>query len=98
MHWGRYLLSIFENFSVWGNFFISNHLCLRQQKFKIQIHAFFISSTFINNVRMKLAKNQANAKQYPEAELYYLKIIHILYPCYHPKMIVHILKVKQKKK
>ena len=30
---------------------------------------FFISSTFISNARMKLAKNQANAKQHSGAEL-----------------------------
>ena len=35
---------------------------------KALIHAFFISNTFINNARLKLAKNQANAKQHPEAE------------------------------
>ena len=28
---------------------------------------FFISNTFISKVRVKLAKNQANAKQHPEA-------------------------------
>ena len=30
---------------------------------------FFISNTFISNAKIKLAKNQANAKQHPEAEL-----------------------------
>ena len=30
---------------------------------------FFINNTFISNARLKLAKNQANAKQHPEAEL-----------------------------
>ena len=30
---------------------------------------FFISNTFVRNTRLKLAKNQANAKQHPEAEL-----------------------------
>ena len=30
---------------------------------------FFISNTFISNARLKLAKNQAKAKQHPEAEL-----------------------------
>ena len=30
---------------------------------------FFISKTFLSNVRLKLAKKQANAKQHPEAEL-----------------------------
>ena len=32
-------------------------------------YAFFISNTFISHTRLKLAKNQANAKLYPEAEL-----------------------------
>ena len=36
--------------------------------FVSHIHALFISNTFINNARLKLAKNQANAKQRPEAE------------------------------
>ena len=31
---------------------------------------FFISNTFISNVRLKLATNQANAKQHPEVELF----------------------------
>ena len=30
---------------------------------------FFTSNTFISNVRLKLAKNQANDKQHPEAKL-----------------------------
>ena len=30
---------------------------------------FFISNTFISNVRLKLAKNEANVKQHLEAEL-----------------------------
>ena len=33
----------------------------------------FLSYTFISNARLKLAKNQANAKQHPEAELLKLK-------------------------
>ena len=33
----------------------------------IELHAFFISNTFISNARLKLAKNQAKAKQHPEA-------------------------------
>ena len=31
---------------------------------------FFISNTFISNARLKLAKNRANAKQYPKVELW----------------------------
>ena len=30
---------------------------------------FFLSNTFISNATLKLAKNQAKAKQHPEAEL-----------------------------
>ena len=33
------------------------------------IHAFFISNIFLNNARLKLAKNEAKAKQHAEAEL-----------------------------
>ena len=32
-------------------------------------HLFFISNSFISNARLKFTKNQANAKQHPEAEL-----------------------------
>ena len=35
----------------------------------IELHAFFIGNEFISNARLKLAKNQAKAKQHPEAEL-----------------------------
>ena len=34
---------------------------------------FFVSSTFVSSARLKLAKNQANAKQRPEAELLLFK-------------------------
>ena len=34
-----------------------------------QLHAFFMSNTFISNARLKLTRNQANAKQHPEAKL-----------------------------
>ena len=30
---------------------------------------FFVSNTFISNAMLKLAKNQVNARQHPEAEL-----------------------------
>ena len=33
------------------------------------VQVFFIGKAFINNARLKLAKNQADAKQHPEAEL-----------------------------
>ena len=44
-----------------------------------------------------MAKNQANAKQHPEARLY-LRIINILHPCYHPKVTGHNLKNQQNNK
>ena len=62
------------------------------------VHAFFISNAFISNVRLKFAKNQAYAKQHPRLNFYYLKIIQILHWRYHPKIIGHILKKKQKNK
>ena len=62
----------------------------------LKLHAFLISITFISNGRLKLAKNQANAKQYPEAELLLFENLHILHPRYHPKIIGHILKNKKK--
>ena len=33
------------------------------------MHAFFMSTVFISNPKLKLAKNLANAEQHPEAEL-----------------------------
>ena len=48
------------------------------------LHAFFISKSFISNARLKLAN------------FCYLKIIHILYPHYHPKILGHTLKKKNK--
>ena len=35
----------------------------------IAVIRFFISNTFISNVRLKLPKNEPNTKQHPEAEL-----------------------------
>ena len=34
-----------------------------------QIKVFFISNTLVSNGRVKFVKNQANAKEHPEAEL-----------------------------
>ena len=39
---------------------------------------FFIKNTFISKTRLKLAKNQANTKQHPEAELLLFRIVHII--------------------
>ena len=70
------------------------NLCI-PQLYDHYLHAFLVSNTFISNARLKLAKNQRNAKQHPEANFSYLKIIHILYPRYYPKITKNILKNKQ---
>ena len=57
---------------------------------------FFISSTFISNARLKLVKYQANTNKHTEAELCYLKIIHILHQGYNQKIIGHILKISKR--
>ena len=44
-----------------------------------QVQAFFISNTFISNARLKLAKNQANAKQQPEDKFYLLENVFTFY-------------------
>ena len=67
---------------------------------------FFISNTFISNARMKLAKNQANAKRHPEVlpfevlNFCHLKIMHhSSSTTLLSKIIGHILvKNKQKNK
>ena len=60
-----------------------------------KLHAFFISNTFISNVRLKLAKNEAKMlSNNLRLNVSYLKITHILHPRYHPKIIGHILKNK----
>ena len=46
---------------------------------------------------MKLAKNQ-EAKVELRLNFCYLKIIHFLHPCYHPKLISDILKKRAKSK
>ena len=48
------------------------------------VHAFFISNTFISKARLKLAKNQANAKHHPEAEL-------LLFQNYSHSFIIQII-------
>ena len=49
----------------------------------------FKSNTFIGNVRLKLAKNQADAKQHSETEL---KVIYFLHQSDHPRIRGDILK------
>ena len=74
-----------------------SHNC-HTSRYKITTYThFFISNTFISNASVKLAKK---IKQMLSSNLMlnfcYLKFIHILHPHYHPKILEHILKNKQK--
>ena len=55
-----------------------------------KLHVFFISNTFISKAGLKLAKNQAKAKQHPQT-----KIICFVHLRYHPKIIGQTLKYLQ---
>ena len=66
--------------------------CFYQGK---QIHAFYISNNYISNARQKIKQMLSNTLR---LKFYYLKIVPILHPRYHPKIIGHILKNKQKNK
>ena len=54
-----------------------------------------MGNTSISNTRLKLAKNQANDKQHPEAKILLFKN-HPHSSGYHPKTVRHTLKAKQK--
>ena len=49
------------------------------------LDAFFISSTFMSNTRLKFAKNQAKAMQHSQAELLHLENYPLFYPRYDQK-------------
>ena len=57
---------------------------------------FFTSNTFI--LQTEMAKIKQMLSNTLRVNFCYLKTIHILHPCYHPKIIGHILKNKQKNK
>ena len=57
----------------------------------MQLHAFFISNTFISNTRLKLTKNLEN-----QANFWYFKILQILHIHYYRKIRGHILKISKK--
>ena len=57
-----------------GGFFYKNEKLSKNfynivKSMYVRFFIFFISNTFISNATLKLAKNQANAKQHPEVEL-----------------------------
>ena len=66
---------------------------------KLELAQLYIIHThfFISNARLKLAKNQANAKQHSENErLLFENYIRLLHLRYYSEIIVYILKIKQK--
>ena len=64
---------------------------------KIKYTLFYISNTFISNARLQFAKIQTNGNTL-RLNFCYLKIIHILHPRYHPKIIGYTVKNKQNNK
>ena len=64
----------------------------------VLLHAFFISNTFISKARLKLSNSQQMLSNTLELNFCYLKVIHVLHANYHPKIMGHILKNKQKNK
>ena len=65
-------------------------------QFSPKVHAFFISSTFISNARLKLATNQGNAKQHLDAELLVFENYSHFSSTLSSKKIGHVLKNNQK--
>ena len=57
---------------------------------------FFISKIFISNARLKLAKNQANAKQHPEAEVLLFENYSHSSSTLSSKITGHILKISKR--
>ena len=73
--WWRDMWSPYSTLDLWKkNFRMSQEefieLCEQLTHFitPIDLHAFFISNTFMSNARLKFAKKQANAKQHPKAK------------------------------
>ena len=65
-------------------------------KCRNQLRAVFISSTFISNTRLHLAKNQANTKQHLEAKLLLFENYSLSSSTLSSKIIRDILKNAQK--
>ena len=59
---------------------------------------FFISNTFISDARLELIKIKQMLSNTLRLNFWYLKIVHILHPRYHPEIIGHIPKNKQNNK
>ena len=64
----------------------------------LNIHAFYISNTFISNSRLKLAKNKQTLSNTLRLNFRYLIIICFPYLCYHPKIIDFLKNVEKQKR
>ena len=63
------------------------------------IRAFLCKQHFYNQRHAEICKKFKQIRSnIPRLSFFYLKIIYILHPRYHPKIMVHILKNKQKNK
>ena len=68
-HWKKEQISQNDSFAPTSSFHSFYTSFNQHTRFFINvIHVFFINNSFIKNARLKLAKNQAVAKQHPEAE------------------------------
>ena len=65
----------------------------RYEKGNLQVHAFFISNTFVSNTGLELAKNQVNVKQHPVTGLLLFETYSL--PRYHQKIIGQNLKISK---
>ena len=65
-------------------------------KCRNQLHAVFISSTFISNTRLQLAKNQGNTKQHLEVKPLLFENYSLSSSTLSSKIIRDILKDAQK--
>ena len=67
-------------------------------KNQFEIHAFFNKQHFYKQRQAEIGKNKQMLSNTLRLNFSYFKIIHILRPRYHTKVIGHILQIKQKSK
>ena len=100
IHCSQYLLvftrcSLLQIVKGWDSNF--KQIILNQKKrFNVALQAFFISNTFTSNASLKLAKNQAKAKQHSQAELLLFQNYSLCSSTLSFKNNRHILKNAQK--
>ena len=73
LHWFRYILGYIDILNIFWYFEYFLHFLVIFFEIESRNTRAFLSNTFINKARLKLAKNQAKAKQQPEAKLLLLE-------------------------